>query len=490
LTREQARELIELLYIKLNALCTPHGDEVVKIFGGFAIWANFTLGGVTKEGRDAVNELTYLFLDAEEDVHLMSEDLVIRIHRNNPDRYVARAVEVLKKLKGKFKFSGDEITIQQLMKDGKPLEYARDYTMVGCITPTIPGYSQDLPGSLFNLPLMLELALNNGIWRLTGERIGVETGDANEFASYEDVWDAYKRQVEALIPITVILRNADRKIYTEFCPTPFQSLLYPSCIKKGIDVANGGTIPYASQGLMIAGAADVADSLSAIRKLVFDDKLVSMERLTEALAKNYENDPELLYLVSNCPTFGNDDDYVDIIMCDLVNHFINEATRYDYLNGLRPTTGVLTITSNIPLGSLVGALPDGRKAGASFADGGISPCQGKNVSGPTSTLRSVSKIDHIKLSGGCALNMRFDPEALQNESKMKKFCHLLRTFFETGGSFVQFNIVDTETLRNAQKNPEQYKDLLVRVSTYSAYFVELSRELQGDIIARMEIKDL
>ena len=490
LTRDEARELIELLYIKLNALCTPHGDEVVKIFGGFAIWANFTLGGVTSEGRDAVNDLTYLFLEAEESVHLMSEDLVIRIHKSNPDRYVHRAVEVLKGLKGKFKFSGDEIAIQQLMRDGKPLEYARDYTMVGCITPTIPGFSQDLPGSLFNLPLMLELALNNGIWRLTGERIGVETGDANRFASYEDVWEAYKKQVEALIPITVMLRNADRKVYTEFCPTPFQSLMYASCIRKGIDVASGGTLPNASQGLMIAGAANVADSLSAIKKLVFDDKAATMERLAEALAGNFENDPVLLRLIGTCPKFGNDDDYVDTIMCDLVNHFVGEASKYHYFNGLKPTTGILTITSNIPLGSLVGALPDGRKAGAPFADGGISPCQGKNVSGPTSTMRSVSKIDHIKLSGGCALNMRFDPAALQNESKMKKFGQLIRTFFETGGSFVQFNIVDTETLRNAQRNPEQYKDLLVRVSTYSAYFVELSKELQDDIIARMEIKDL
>jgi formate C-acetyltransferase len=488
MTKEEARELIELLYIKLNGLLTPQGSEAVKTFAGFAIWANIALGGITKNGMDAVNELTYLFLDAEENVRLMSEDLIIRVHKDNPDTYVMRAVEVLKTLKGKFKFVSDEMTIQQLIRDGKPEEYARDYIMAGCVTPTIPGFSHDIPGGPLNLPLMLELALNNGVWRLTGEQIGPKTGDPRKFNSYEEVWNAYKKQVEAAIPVAVMLRNADRKLYAEFCPTPFQSAIYPSCIKRGIDITKGGTAPYASQAMMVVGTPNVGDSLAAIRKAVFEDRKLSIERLVAALEKNFECEEEVLHLLEGCPKFGNDDDYVDSIVCDIVDHFSNEIRKYESLPGIAGNAAALALTSNIPLGQIVGALPDGRKAGAPFADGGISPCQGKNISGPTSTMRSVAKIDHVKLSGGCVLNMRFNPDVVENESKRRKFVSLIKAFFATGGSFVQFNIVDTETLRDAQRNPAKYRDLLVRVSTYSAYFVELSKELQEDIIARMEIQ--
>ncbi len=488
LREEQARELIELLYIKLNAVLTPQGSEAVRTFGGFAIWGNITLGGIDKDEKDAVNELTYLFLDAEENVRLMSEDLIIRIHKSNPDAYVLRAVEVLKTLKGKFKFVNDEMTIRQLIKDGKPPEYARDYIMAGCVTPTIPGFSHDIPGGPLNLPLMLELALNNGVFRLTGEQMGPKTGDPRKFNSYEEVWEAYKKQVEAAMPIAVMLRNADRKLYAEFCPTPFQSALYPRCIQRGIDITNGGTVPYASQAMMAVGVPNVGDSLAAIKKAVFEDRKLSMEKLLSALDKNYEFEEEVLHIVENCPKYGNGDDDVDSIVCQIVDHFSDRVGEYESLPGVVSNAAALALTSNISLGQIVGALPDGRKAGAPFADGGISPCQGRNISGPTATMRSVAKIDHVKLSGGCVLNMRFNPEALENESKRSKFVSLIRTFFVSGGSFVQFNIVDNETLREAQRNPERHRDLLVRVSTYSAYFVELSKELQNDIIARMEIQ--
>jgi formate C-acetyltransferase len=488
MTKEEARELIELLYVKLNALLTPQGSEAVKTFAGFAIWANITLGGITKNGKDAVNELTYLFLDAEENVRLMSEDLIIRVHQDNPDAYVMRAVEVLKTLKGKFKFVSDEVTIRQLIRDGKPEEYARDYIMAGCVTPTIPGFSHDIPGGPLNLPLLLELALNNGVSRLTGQQIGPKTGDPRRFNSYEEVWKAYKKQVKAAIPIAVMLRNADRKLYAEFCPTPFQSAIYPNCIKRGTDITQGGTVPYASQAMMVVGIPNVGDSLAAIKKGVFEDRKLSMERLIAALDHNFESEEEVLHLLKDCPKFGNDDDYVDSIVCGIVDHFSNEIRKYESLPGIVGNAAALALTSNIPLGQIVGALPDGRKAGTPFADGGISPCQGRNISGPTSTMRSVAKIDHVELSGGCVLNMRFNPDVVENESKREKFVSLIRAFFATGGSFVQFNIVDTETLREAQRNPERYRDLLVRVSTYSAYFVELSKELQEDIIARMEIQ--
>jgi len=490
ITKEEARELIELLFIKLNGLLTPQGSEMVRSFAGFAIWANITLGGVTKDGRDAVNELSYLFLDAEENMKLMSEDLVIRIHKNTPDAFIIRACEVLRSLRGKFKFVSDEMTTQQLLRDGKPIEYARDYIMTGCITPTIPGFSHDLPGGPFNLPLMLELALNNGAARLSGEQIGPKTGDPRKFKSYDEVWDAYKKQLETLLPVAVMLRNADRRLYAEFCPTPFQSAFYPGCIEKGVDITGGGTGPYMSHAIMAAGAPNIGDSLAAIKKFVFDDKKITMDRLIDALDKNFEGEEEILHMLNSAPKFGNDNDYVDSIMCEIFDHFSNEMTKYESLPGVVASSAALTITSNVPLGLVVGALPDGRRAGEPISDGGVSPAQGRNVSGPTATMRSVSKIDHAKLTGGSVLNMRFNPDALKDEAKIKKFASLIRTFFETGGPFVQFNIVSTDTLRDAQKHPENHRDLLVRVSTYSAYFVELSPELQNDIIARLEFQEV
>ncbi|MFX0203653.1 MAG: pyruvate formate lyase family protein, partial [Candidatus Hodarchaeota archaeon] len=263
ITKEKARELIALLYIKMNGLLTPQGSEIVRTLAGFPIQINVTLGGLTRDGRDAVNELSYLFLDAEEDVRLTAEDLVIRVHKNTPDAFLMRACEVAKSLSGKLKFLSDETAIQQLLSDGKPVEYARDYIVAGCNTPTVPGFSQDTPGGMFNLPLMLELALNDGASRVTGEQIGPKTGDPRKFKSYDEVWDAYKKQVEALLPILILFKNTDRQVFAEFCPTPFQSALFHGCIKKGIDITNGGTAPYLTHYSSLTGAANVGDSLAA-----------------------------------------------------------------------------------------------------------------------------------------------------------------------------------------------------------------------------------
>ncbi len=490
LTREEARELIALLYIKMNGSVTPQGSEIVKTFAGHPIWANVTLGGLTKDGRDAVNELSYLFLDAEEDVRLTAEDLVIRIHKNTPDAFLMKACEVAKLLRGKLKFLSDETTIQQLLTDGKPIEFARDYIIAGCNTPTVPGRSQDIAGQMFNLPLMLELALNNGVSRITGRLIGTRTGDPRKFKSYGEVWQAYKKQVEALLPVLVLFRNADRKLFAEYCPTPFQSSLFHGCIEKGIDITNGGTYPYMTHYLSLTGASNVGDSLAAIKKSVFEDKKLTLDRLIDALDRNFEGEEEMLHILRSAPKFGNDDDYVDSIVNDVVVHCSADAAKYKGIAGSKTNVAAIAVTGNVPMGFIVGALPDGRRAGEPLSEGGISPYQGRNVSGPTATMRSVAKLDHMKLTGGSVLNMRFNPEVLKDDGKMRKFASLIRTFCETGGALVQFNIVDTETLRDARQHPEKYRDLLVRVATYSAYFVELGPELQEDIIARMEFQEL
>jgi len=401
-----------------------------------------------------------------------------------------KACEVAKLLRGKLKFVSDETAIQQLLSQGIPGEYARDYCITGCWTSMVPGYSYNLPGSFLNLPLMLELALNNGASRLTGEQIGPKTGDPRKFNSYDEVWDAYEKQVEAQIPADLLFRNVDKQLYAEFAPTPFQSALFHGCIEKGLDIANGGTAPYIPQALSAAGAPNVGDSLAAIRKAVFEDKKFAMDRIIDALDKNFEGEEEVLQVLKGAPKFGNDDDYVDSIVNEVLTHCSNEVARYKGIAGAMSTTSAAVVTANIPLGYVVGALPDGRRAGEPLSEGGISPHQGRNVSGTTATMKSVAKLDHLKLTNGSVLNMRFNPDVLKDESKMRKFASLIRTYCETGGYLVQFNITGTDMLRDAQRHPEKYRDLLVRVATYSAYFVELSPELQNDIIARTEFQEV
>jgi choline trimethylamine-lyase len=488
ITKQEAIELIELLYIQMNQIQNPFDKNVTRVYCGHAMPVNITLSGVTREGKDAVNELSYLFLDAEEDLQLKHEDIIIRVSKNTPDAFLIRACEVCKALRGKFKWISDETTIQSLLNDGKPIEYARDYISTGCHNPTVPGISHDHPGGHFNLPLMLELAMNNGLSRLTGERIGSETGDPHKFKSYDDIWKAYKTQVETLMPFAHLFKNIDMKLYAELAPTPFQSSLFQGCIEKGIDIKNGGTAPYRSHAIALAGAPNVGDSLAAIKKTVFEDKQITMTELINALDKNFEGEGKILHILQKAPKFGNDIDYVDSIVNDVLMHATGEVNRFPGFAGAISNAAAMVVTSNIPLGEAVGALPDGRKAGEPLSEGGISPYQGRNTSGPTATMRSVAKLNQVKMTAGSVLNMRFNPDALKDESKIKKFAHLIRTYCETGGNHVQFNIVTADTLRDAQKYPEKYRDLLVRVATYSAYFVELNKDLQNNIIARMEFQ--
>ncbi len=488
--REEARELIALFFIKLNGLTTPFSEAYVRSQPGFAMLSNITIGGVTRDGRDGVNELSYLFLEAEETVRLSSEEIVIRVHPSTPEAFLIKACEVAKLLRGKLKFLSDETAIEQFLSDGKKIQDARDYAVTGCFLPVIPAKSHDYAGDFLNLPLMLELALNNGVSRLTGEQMGPRTGDPKKFKSYDEVWQAYKEQVATQIRNLIPARIAYAKVFAELAPYPFMSSLYDGCIEKGLDFTNEGTAPYDTYAIWVSGAPNVCDSLAAIKKVVFEDKKITMSQLIEALDNNFKGEDKILHLLKAAPKFGNDDDYVDSIIREVLVHAAEEATKYKSVTQAKSNLAAGTVTANLPLGYVVGALPDGRKAGEPLAEGGISPYQGRNISGPTATMMSVSKLDHTKLTGGSALNMRFNPDVLKDEAKIKKFASLIRTYCESGGYHVQFNIVDSEMLRDAQKHPEKYKDLLVRVATYSAYFVDLPPELQNELIGRTEFQEV
>jgi pyruvate-formate lyase len=452
--------------------------------------ATVVLGGVTPEGKDAVNDLSYLFLEAEMEVRLSLEDLVIRIHQSNPDTFLMKACQVAKSLRGKLKFLGDDVAIQMHLSNGKPIARARDYVICGCWELNVGGYSWDLINGFYNLALMLDLALNDGVSRITGEQIGPKTGDPRKFESYEQVWAAYKKQVEALLPVALVIANTDKRLYAEYMPYPFTSSLYHGCIEEGLDLMRMGKMPYMTRAIAMVGAPNVGDSLAAIKKTVFGDGKIAMADLINALDKNFKGEDDLLCILQAAPKFGNDDDYVDSLVNQVLSHAADVAGKYRSYEGAKYTVAPAGATGNIYLGSLVGAMPDGRKAGGSLSEGGISPHQGRNVSGPVATMRSVSKLDHVRTSNGAVLNMKISPDAVKDESKMKRFADMVRTYLETGGYLVQFNIVDTGMLRDAQKHPENYRDLLVRVATYSAYFVEISPELQEDIIARMEFEEM
>ncbi|MCL1895360.1 MAG: hypothetical protein FWG03_02300 [Clostridiales bacterium] len=487
LSDDAARMLMSLLYIKANGVVNVDDTPTSQVFTGWPQTMNVDIGGLDKNGHDVVNELSHICLDADLDVGLTQNDIVVRISKKTPSSFVIHAIEVAKALRGKIKFMSDETIIQQMLHDGYLLEDARNYVITGCSTVTVPGKSVDTPGTLINCPLCLELALNNGVRRMDGLQLGPKTGDARGFTSYEEVWEAYKAQVTPCYEIAAVFRSTDRHMFAQYRPIPFHSQLFLGPIQEGKDMWGGGT-KYARISISPSGAPNVGDSLAAIKKVVFEDKAVTMEELIDAIEANFEGHEKTLKLLSDAPKYGNDIDYVDNIVNEILLHAVDVITPIKGSGGSLLTVSPAALTGNVPLGMITGALPDGRKAGLPISEGGVSPYQGRNVSGPVATYRSVAKLDHVKFTNGSVFNMRFSPSALKDAESIKKFEQMLRNFLESGGFFVQYNIVDTETLLAAQEHPEDYKDLLVRVATYSAYFVELGKNLQDDIITRLALE--
>ncbi|NLM84711.1 MAG: hypothetical protein GX189_08440 [Clostridiales bacterium] len=490
LTEEQCVELLEMLLIKMNDLACLMSSETVEFLSGFPTLASITIGGVKRDGTDSVNPLTYLFMEAERNVRLTAEEFVVRISRENSDEFVMEACRLAVEMKGKIKFISDETTIAMLMRDGKSLEDARDFVVLGCASPSSAGRSLDITAGAVNFAYILELALNDGKSRITGEQIGLRTGNPRKFKSYDEIWEAFKKQAEYVLSVAVSSRNTDRLIYAENVPAPLHSAMLPACFESGLDIVNVGAKMFATESHGAVGVPNVADSLAAIKKLVFEEKRFTMSELIDALDNNFEGYEVLRGALLAAPKFGNDIDYVDSIVSDILEFASSVLSRFEGIAGTKHTLAAMAGTGNFVMGSKVGALPDGRLAGKPLAEGGISPSQGKNTSGATASMRSVAKLDHTAISGGSVFNMRFNPGAVDSEEKLRKFALMLRTYCETGGFHVQFNFLSAETLRLAQAEPHNYRDLLVRVATYSAYFVELSKQVQDDIILKTEFKEV
>jgi formate C-acetyltransferase len=485
LTREEAKELLECLWVKFhNQPAPPKVGVTAEESGTYTDFVDVELGGVTKDGSDGVNELTYLILDVIEEMRLIQPNARIQLSKKNPDRFLRRAAEIIRTGFGQPSIFNTEAIIQELVRQGKSLEDARCGGASGCVETGAFGKESYILTGYFNMPKVLEITLNNGVDPRTGRRIGLETGDPREFKSFEELFSAYKRQLKHFIDIKIRGNNLIERLFAEYMPAPFLSILIDDCIKKGKDYHDGGA-RYNTTYIQGAGLGTVSDSLTAIKYHVFDERDLAMEELLAALRANFVGYERLRQtLLNRTPKYGNDDDYADEVMRACFEAYFEAIDGRPNTKGGRYHINLLPTTVHIYFGAVLGATPDGRRAGEPISEG-VSPVQGADRHGPTAVLKSVAKMDHLR-TGGTLLNQKFTPQLLKDEEGLEQFIHLIRSYFRMDGHHIQFNVVDAATLRAAQREPEKYRDLIVRVAGYSDYFCNLSEALQNEIIARTE----
>lgn len=485
LTRSSAKDLLKFLFVKMNEWTLLLSNNVAKYFNGFPLTQIITVGGTTPNGQDATNELSYLCLEADAELGLPQPELVIKVHAAMPDDLLVAACGVAKQHVGKLKFISDEMAVRKLRNCGYSEAEARDYVLVGCHEPFVPRMTHYWPSGHLNVAKCLELALNDGKDRLTGQQLGPATGDPRSFSSLSEIRNALRDQVHCFVEHMVEVNEVVYRTIAEWVPTPLQSAVIRGCIANATDAtAKGADYNFTWQALV--GLVNVGDSLAAIEKVVFDDAKISMGELIDALDANFVDHDECLRLLKAAPKFGNDDDYVDLHTRAVVSMCCEEVQKRRVWKDIGLQAAASSNTGNIPFGAAVGATPDGRLAREPLGEGGVSPVQGRNTCGATATMKSVAKLDHASMKSGSVFNMRFNPDALKNEDSMRRLAALIRTYCLLGGFHVQFNVVDSKTLKEAQECPDQYRDLLVRVATYTSYFTELGRELQDNIIERVE----
>ena len=485
LTREFAKELLECLWIKFNNQPAPPKVGVTAAESGtYTDFANINNGGLKVDGSDGVNEVTYLILDVIDEMHLLQPSSNIQLSRKSPDRLLRRALEIVRQGWGQPSIFNADMVVEELLGQGKSLEDARCGGTSGCVETGAFGKEAYILTGYFNLPKVLEITLNDGVDPRTGKRIGLASGDPRAFTTFEELFAAFARQLRHFVDIKIRGNNVIERLYAELMPAPLLSLLVDDCIANGRDYNDGGP-RYNSTYIMGVAPGTCTDSLAAIQKHVFEDRRVSMDELLRALASDFEGHERLRLLLWNrSPKYGNDDDHADDLLRRVFDLF------YDAINGRPNTKGgsyrvnYLSTTCHVYFGSVTGATPDGRKAWQPHSDG-ISPAQGADHCGPTAVLRSAAKMDHAR-TGGTLLNQKFTPDLLATDEGLTKLGQLVRTYFRLDGHHIQFNVVTAATLRKAQANPEQYRDLIVRVAGYSDYFCDLTRALQDEIIARTE----
>jgi formate C-acetyltransferase len=483
LTEDAARELLQCFWIKFNNQPAPPKVDITEEQSGtYQDFALINVGGVKEDGLDAVNNVSYLILDVVREMRLIQPSACIQLSTENPDGFLRRALLVVREGFGQPSLFNTDVITREFLRQGKSLEDARAGGPSGCVTISAFGKESCTLTGYCNWPKILEITLHNGVDPQTGVRVGLETGDASDFTAFDDLLAAYRSQLKHFVDVKIEGNSAIERLFAEHMPSPFMSLLFDDCIAKASDYHDGGP-RYNSTYIQGVGLATVTDSLSALKRHVFDTDRVPMRELLDMLGKNFEGSEKTRQLLLNeTPKFGNDDDYADDIAREAFDAYYTVLDGRPNTKGGEYRVNLLPTTVHIFFGRVTGATPDGRRAGEPLSDG-ISPSQGADRKGPTAVLKSAGKIDHVK-TGGTLLNQKFMPQLLADDAGIEKLGHLVRGYFRLGGHHVQFNVIDPETLRDAQKTPERYRDLIVRVAGYSDYFIDIGRELQDEIIAR------
>ena len=485
LDRDTAKELIECLWIKFNNHPAPPKVGVTALESGtYNDFTNINIGGIKRDGSDGVNAVSYIMLEAVDELHLLQPGSNVQISHKTPNRFLKAACRVIRKGYGyPSVFNADEVVMEQI-RTGKTLEDAREGGCSGCIETGAFGKEAYILTGYLNVPKILELTLNNGIDPLTDRAVGLETGDPKTFKDYNALYEAFVNQLNYVVDLKIKVNNSIERLYARHAPAPFLSVVIADCIAKGKDYYNGGP-RYNTSYIQCCGIGTVTDSLSAIKKHIFENKAVTMDDLLTAIQRNFEEHEALrLRLWNKTPFYGNDDNDADAIMQRVYADLFEAIDGKPNTKGTTYHLNMLSTTCHVYFGKMLGASANGRLAGLPISDG-TSPSHGADRNGPTAVIKSLAKMDQVK-SGGTLLNQRFLPGILKDEEGIEKLCYLIRTYFNLNGHHIQFNIVDSDTLRQAQQKPDAYRDLLVRVAGYSDYFVALDADHQEEIIARTQ----
>ena len=485
LTRESARELLECFFIKFNNHPAPPKVGVTAAESGtYTDFANINIGGLLADGSDGSNEVSHILLDIVDEMHLLQPSSNIQLSRKSPDALLKHALRVLSKGYGFPSIFNADTVVEEQIRQGKTLEDARAGGCSGCVEVGAFGKEAFILTGYFNLVKVLELTLHDGVDPRTARQLGVQTGQADALGDFNQLFAAWRRQFRHFVEIKMRGSRLIERMYACHMPAPFLSVLIDDCIQNGRDY-NAGGARYNNTFIQMVGIGSITDSLSAIKDAVFDSRAMPLGRLVEVLDRNFEGEEILRHrLVNRTRKYGNDDEFADSIMRMVFDACFEEIDGRPDARGGRYRVEMLPTTSHVYFGSVTGAMPDGRKAGLPLSEG-ISPVQGADRRGPTAVVKSAARMDHVK-TGGTLLNMKFSPGLVATDDGIDKWAHLVRSYFKMDGHHVQFNVVTAEALRQAQANPEQHRDLIVRVAGYSDYFCDLSVELQEEIISRTE----
>jgi formate C-acetyltransferase len=485
LTREKAKELISCFWIKFNNQPAPPKVGVTALESGtYNDFTNINIGGIDRDGRNAVNEISYMILEVQEELHELQPGLSVHIAKVTPDDFILAATKVIRQGHGYPSLFNPDTYTRELMRQGKSREDANEGGCSGCIEVGAFGKEAYILTGYLNTPKILEITLNNGVDPMSGKKLGLETGDPRTFTSYDQLYEAYHRQMLYFVNMKLSVNNYIERMFSLYAPATFLSLFIDDCIEKGQDYYSGGA-RYNTTYIQCTGLGTITDCLSTLKTHVFETGRYTMDEILKAVAANWEGEEKMRqYIINHTPFFGNDNDEADAIAVKVYDDLVDAIEGHPNTRGGKTQLNMLSTTCHNYFGSVCGASVNGRMAHFAISDG-TSPAHGADTQGPTSVVKSLGKLDQTK-SGGTLLNVRFVPEMMKSEEDLRKLGSLIRTYFNLGGHHIQFNVVDTETLHDAQKHPERYRDLLVRVAGYSDYFNDMTPQLQNEIIARTE----